>query len=137
MYTLFPFKTAEYDLWVTICVDLEGPFTIHTPLRTHPLLALITIVLSNGRFENADASRLIPSRIYFMTSGGHVTQILFLLYLTIRANSNQSSRYCINYVALKKYDLGRENLDEDNHYDSFIISPTWANMKCVPHNNTD
>jgi Integrase zinc binding domain len=39
-YGLMPPKTAESDPWVMVCVDLVGPFTIKTPLKTHSLLAL-------------------------------------------------------------------------------------------------
>jgi hypothetical protein len=39
-YRLLPPKTAESDPWVMVCVDLVGPFTIKTPLKTHSLLAL-------------------------------------------------------------------------------------------------
>jgi RNase H-like domain found in reverse transcriptase/Integrase zinc binding domain len=34
-YGLLPPKTAESDPWVMVCVDLVGPFTIKTPLKTH------------------------------------------------------------------------------------------------------
>jgi hypothetical protein len=38
-YGLLPPRTAESDPWVMVCVDLVGPFTIKTPLKTHSLLA--------------------------------------------------------------------------------------------------
>jgi Integrase zinc binding domain len=44
-YSLLPPKTAESDPWVMVHVDLMGPFTLKTPLKTHSLLALIMIVL--------------------------------------------------------------------------------------------
>jgi hypothetical protein len=40
---LLPPKIAESDPWVMVCVDLVGPFTIKTPLKTHSLLALTSI----------------------------------------------------------------------------------------------
>jgi hypothetical protein len=41
-------KTAGSDPWVMVCVDLVGPFTIKTPLKTHSLLALTMIDPATG-----------------------------------------------------------------------------------------
>jgi Integrase zinc binding domain len=47
-YGSLPPKIAEYDLWVMVCVDLVGPFTIKTPLKTHSLRALTMIDPATG-----------------------------------------------------------------------------------------
>jgi hypothetical protein len=39
-----------------VCVDLVGPFTIKTPLKTHSLLALTMIDPATGWFEIAEAN---------------------------------------------------------------------------------
>jgi hypothetical protein len=51
-----PKKTAESDPWVMACVDLVGPFTIKTPLKTHSLLALTMIDPATGWFEIVEAN---------------------------------------------------------------------------------
>ena len=53
---LLPPKIAESDPWVMVCVDLVGPFTIKTPLKTHSLLALTIIDPATGWFEIAKAN---------------------------------------------------------------------------------
>jgi Integrase zinc binding domain len=55
-YGLIPPKIAESDPWVMVCVDLVGPFTIKTPLKTHSLLALTMIDPATGWFEIAKAN---------------------------------------------------------------------------------
>jgi hypothetical protein len=45
---LLPPKIAESGPWVMVCVDLLGPFTIKTPLKTHSLLALTMIDPATG-----------------------------------------------------------------------------------------
>ena len=55
-YGLLPPKIAESDPWVMVCVDLVGPFTIKTPLKTHSLLALTMIDPATGWFEIANAN---------------------------------------------------------------------------------
>jgi Integrase core domain/Integrase zinc binding domain len=50
-YGLLPPKTAE-----SVCVDLVGPFTIKTPLKTHSLLALTMIDPATGWFEIVQAN---------------------------------------------------------------------------------
>jgi hypothetical protein len=55
-YGLLPPKTAESDPWVMVCVDLVGPFTIKTPLKTHSLLALTMIDPATGWFEIVQAN---------------------------------------------------------------------------------
>jgi hypothetical protein len=51
-YGFLPPKTAESDPWVMVCIDLVGPFTIKTPLKTHSLFALITMIEpTTGWFE--------------------------------------------------------------------------------------
>jgi hypothetical protein len=40
---LFQPKIAESDPWVMVCVDLVGPFTIITPVKTYSLLAFTMI----------------------------------------------------------------------------------------------
>ena len=55
-YGLLPPKTAESDPWVMVCVDLVGPFTIKTPLKTHSLLALTMIDPATGWFEIVEAT---------------------------------------------------------------------------------
>jgi hypothetical protein len=47
-YGLLHPKTAESDPWVMVFMDLVGPFTIKTPLKTHSLLALTMIDLVTG-----------------------------------------------------------------------------------------
>jgi hypothetical protein len=47
-YGLLPPKTAESDPWVMVCVDLVGPFTIKTPLKTYSVLALTIIDPATG-----------------------------------------------------------------------------------------
>jgi hypothetical protein len=55
-YGLLPPKIAESDPWVMVCVDLVGPFTIRTPAKAHPLLALTVIDPATGWFEIVKAS---------------------------------------------------------------------------------
>jgi hypothetical protein len=55
-YGLLPPKTVESDPWVMVCVDMVGPFTIKTPLKTHSLLALTMIVPATGWFEIVQAN---------------------------------------------------------------------------------
>ena len=55
-YGLLPPKKAESDPWVMVCVDLVGPFTIKTPLKTHLLLALTRIDPATGWFEIVKAT---------------------------------------------------------------------------------
>jgi hypothetical protein len=55
-YGLLPLKTAESDSWVMAYVDLVGPFTIKTPLKTHSLLALTMIDPATGWFEIVQAN---------------------------------------------------------------------------------
>jgi hypothetical protein len=55
-YGFLPPKTAESDLWVIVCVDLGGPFTIKTLLKTHSLLALTMIDPATGWFEIVKAN---------------------------------------------------------------------------------
>jgi hypothetical protein len=47
-YGLLPPKIEESDPWVMVCVDLVGPFTIKTPVKTHSLLALTMIDPATG-----------------------------------------------------------------------------------------
>jgi hypothetical protein len=39
-----------------VCVDLVGPFTIRTPVKTHSLLTLTMIDLATGWFEIVEAT---------------------------------------------------------------------------------
>jgi hypothetical protein len=55
-YGLFPPKTAESDPWIMVCVDLVGPLTIKTPLKTHSLLVLTMIDPATGWFEIVQAN---------------------------------------------------------------------------------
>jgi hypothetical protein len=53
---LLPPKISESDLWLMVCVDLVGPFTIRTPAKTHSLLALTLIDPATGWFEIIEAT---------------------------------------------------------------------------------
>jgi Integrase zinc binding domain len=82
-YSLLSPKTAESDPWVMVCVDLVGPFTVKTPLKTHSLLALTTIDPATGWFEIIQANCKIG---YFHQ--GFVSQYLVGALST-------SSLYCL------------------------------------------
>jgi Integrase zinc binding domain len=62
-YGLLPPKTAESDPWVMVCVNLVGPFTIKTPLKTHSLLALTMIDPATGWFEIVQANSKMATSI--------------------------------------------------------------------------
>jgi Integrase zinc binding domain len=62
-YGLLPPKIAESDPWVMVCVDLVGPFTRKTPLKTLSLLALTMIDPATGWFEIAKANNKLAASI--------------------------------------------------------------------------
>jgi hypothetical protein len=53
---LLPPKQAEADPWVTVCMDLIGPFSIKNKSKTHTLRALTTIDPATGWFEIVQAT---------------------------------------------------------------------------------
>jgi hypothetical protein len=44
-------RIRHYEPWITVCVDLVGPFTIRTPAKTYSLLALTMIDPATGWLE--------------------------------------------------------------------------------------
>jgi hypothetical protein len=65
-YGLLPPKIAESYLWIMVCVDLVGPFTIITPAITYSLLALTMIDPATGWFEIVEATNKSATSIQDM-----------------------------------------------------------------------
>jgi hypothetical protein len=60
---LLPPKIAESDPWVMVCVDLVGPFTVKTPIKTNPLLALTMIDPVTAWFEIVEDTHKLAASI--------------------------------------------------------------------------
>jgi Integrase zinc binding domain len=60
-YSLLSPKIVEPDPWVMVCVDLVGPFTIKTPLKTFSLLALTMIDPAIGWFKIVQANNKLAT----------------------------------------------------------------------------
>jgi hypothetical protein len=87
-----------------VCVDLVGLFTIWTPAKTLPLLALTMIDPATGWFEIVEATKIIqqhPSRICFITPGWHVTRNLNLLSLTMGIWANSKFKQMCDNCGIK------------------------------------
>jgi hypothetical protein len=86
-----------------VCVDLVGPFTIKTPLKTHSLLAITMIDPATGWFENVKATNKSAASVkdlFLIIPGWHVIHVLNLLSLTMGKNSNVSLSKCAIIIAL-------------------------------------
>jgi hypothetical protein len=60
-YGLLPPKIVESDFWVMVCVDLVGPFTIKTSIKTHSLLAITIVDLALGWFQIAKVNNKLAA----------------------------------------------------------------------------
>jgi transposase InsO family protein len=154
-YGLLPPKTAEYDPWVMICVDLVGPFTIKTPLKTHSLLALTMIDPAAGWFEIVqDNSKTATSiqDLFHNTWLARYPRPQFIVFDNGGEFKREFKQMCENYGIkakpttshnppanaiieqvhkvvnnmLRLLDLEKENLEEDNPFECFLQSTAWA-----------
>jgi hypothetical protein len=114
------------DPWVMVCVDLVGPFTIKTTLKTHSLLALTIIDPATGWFEITKANNKSACSI---TPGLRNIRDLNVLSLTVEANSNVSLCKCATTMALLPNQLLVITLKQTR---SWRESTKWS-MKCSDH----
>ena len=154
-YGLLPPKTAESDPWVMVCVDLVGPFTIKTPLKTHSLLALTIIDPATGWFEIAEANNKSAASIqdlFHNTWLARYPRPQFIVFDNGGEFKREFKQMCNNYgiiakpttshnpqansiiervhkvvnEMLRSFDLEKETLEEDNPFDYFLQSTAWA-----------
>ena len=127
-YGLLPPKIAESDPWVMVCVDLVGPFTIKTPLKTHSLLALTMIDPATGWFEIAEANNKSAASIQDLFHNTWLARYP-RPQLTMEANSNVSLSKCATIMALLPNQLLVTTLKQ---IQSLSVSTKWS-MKCSDH----
>jgi transposase InsO family protein len=154
-YGLLPPKTAESDPWVMVCVDLVGPFTIKTPLKTHSLLALTMIDPATGWFEIVQANSKTATSIqdlFHNTWLARYPRPQFIVFDNGGEFKREFKQMCENYGIkakpttshnpqanaiiervhkvvnnmLRSFDLEQENLEEDNPFEYFLQSTAWA-----------
>jgi transposase InsO family protein len=152
---LLPPKVAESDPWVMVCVDLVGPFTIKTPYKTHSLLALTMIDPATGWFEIVEATNKSATSIqdlFHNTWLAHYPCPQCIVFDNRGEFKREFKQMCDNYGIkakpttshnpqanaiieqvhkvvnnmLRSFDLEKENLEEDNPFDYFLQSTTWA-----------
>ena len=154
-YGLLPPKAAESDPWVMVCVDLVGPFTIKTPLKTHSLLALTMIDPATGWFEIVQANSKTATSIqdlFHNTWLARYPRPQFIVFDNGGEFKREFKQMCENYGIkakpttshnpqanaiiervhkvvnnmLRSFDLEQENLEEDNPFEYFLQSTAWA-----------
>jgi Integrase core domain/Integrase zinc binding domain len=154
-YGLLPPKTAESDPWVMVCVDLVGPFTIKTPLKTHSLLALNMIDPATGWFEIVQANSKTATSIQDLFQNTWLARYprpQFIVFDNGGEFKREFKQMCENYGIkakpttshnpqanaiiervhkvvnnmLRSFDLEQENLEEDNPFEYFLQSTAWA-----------
>jgi Integrase core domain len=138
-----------------VCVDLVGPFTIKTPLKTHFLLALTMIDPATGWFEIVQANYKTatsiqeffhnawlaryprPQDIAFDNGGKFKREFKQMCEnYGIKAKPTTSHNPQANAIIervhkvvnnmLRSFDLEQENLEEDNPFEYFLQSTVWA-----------
>jgi hypothetical protein len=141
--------------WVMVCVNLVGPFTIKTPLKTHSLLALTMIDPATGWFEIVQANSKMatsiqnvfhniwsacyprPQFIVFDNGGKFKYELKQMCEnYGIKAKPTTSHNSQANAIIeqvhkvvnnmLRSFDLEQENLEEDNPFEYFLQSTAWA-----------
>jgi transposase InsO family protein len=154
-YGLLPPKTAESDPWVMVCVDLVGPFTIKTPLKTHSLLALTMIDPATGWFEIVQANSKTATSIqdlFHNTWLARYPRPQFIVFDNGGEFKREFKQMCENYGIkakpttshnpqanaiiervhkvvnnmLRSFDLEKEQLEEENPFEYFLQSTAWA-----------
>jgi Integrase core domain len=138
-----------------VCIDLVGPYTIKTQLKTHSLLALTMIDPATGWFEIVQANsktatsiqdllhntwllRYPRPQLIVFDNGGKVKREFKQMCekYGIKAKPtivhNHQANAIIEQVhkvvnsMLRLFDLEQENLEEDNSFEYFLQSTAWA-----------
>ena len=146
-----------------VCVDLVGPFTIKTPLKTHSLLALTMIDPATGWFEIVQANSKTATSIqdlFHNTWLARYPRPQFIVFDNGGEFKREFKQMCENYGIkakpttshnpqanaiiervhkvvndmLRSFDLENENLEEDNPFDYFLQSTAFK--KHLSHHTT-
>jgi transposase InsO family protein len=154
-YGLLPPKQAEADPWVTVCVDLIGPFTIIDNNKTHTLRALTMIDPATGWFEIVQATNKSATTIQDLFHNSWLARYprpQFIVFDNGGEFKREFKQMCENYGIkaqpttshnpqanaiierlhkvvndmLRSFDLENQELDVDNPFDYFLQSAAWA-----------
>jgi transposase InsO family protein len=144
-----------------VCVDLVGPFTIKTPLKTHSLLAVTLIDTATGWFEIVQANCKTATSIqdlFHTTWLAYYPRPQFIVFDNGGKFKHEFKQMCENYGIkaktttshnpqanaiieqvhkvvnnmLRSFDLEKENLEEDNPFEYFLQSTAWTIRNTCP-----